>query len=82
MSDTYMLTVFTEDSEFVDACDTIDCLDSILYGDLSYHPGMARIVQIPLGDDGDVLAERVDYLARINADCWGIPMDRIERVLV
>ena len=82
LTDTYMFTIFTETSEFVDACDDTDTLGSILYGDLSYHEGTPRIIQIPLGDEGDEAAEQASYLARINADCFGIPLDTIERVLV
>lgn len=47
---------------------------------MSYHDGEARIIQIAFGEEGDILAEQMDYHARINADCFGIPVDQIERV--
>lgn len=77
----YPYVVFTEDNEYVDSAANVDTLESVLYGDLSYHPGIARIVQVPMGDEHDETIERLEYLARINADCFGIPLDYIERVI-
>lgn len=76
------IQIFTESSEFVDGLSidawTLETLDSVLYGDLSYYEG-PRIVQVPMTEDE--LIGKIQHLLDINADCWGTA-DRIELVLV
>lgn len=73
--------IFTEGSEHIDSVSidgfTVECLDSILYGDLSFYEG-PRIVQIPM--DEESMIAKVQHLIDINSDCWGTA-DRIELVL-
>lgn len=82
MSDTeeYPIAIFTEDSELIDRAGNVETAVSVLYGDLSDHDGRPRIIQVPIDSVFDKDAERLAYEADINADCWGIPVDTIERV--
>ena len=77
MDKMWKMYVFTLDSDFIDAADDIECLESILYGDLSSYDG-PRIVQIPLTEEE--LIAQVSYLMKINADCFGTE-DKIELVV-
>ena len=77
--DLWKVRIFEEDSTYVDSADDIECIDSILYGDLSYWTG-PRIIQIPIGEDE--LIEQVSHLIDINSDCFGLEPDRIELTLV
>lgn len=74
----WKVRIFTLDSEYVDSADDIDCIESILYGDLSYYEG-PRIIQIPMNEEE--LIEQVQRAIAINADCFGLEPDRIELVL-
>jgi hypothetical protein len=75
---TFPIVMFTEQGEHIDSALDAESAASVLYGDLTYHEGHPRIIQIP--HDRDDLAEAMARHAAINADCWGIPLDTIERV--
>ena len=76
MSD-YPFEVYASDGTHIDSVGNVESLDSVLYGDLSSHDGHPRIIHVPHGMDDD--AARIQYLIDINADCFGIPHDLIER---
>lgn len=72
----YPYLIIDADGQLIDAAGNVESAESVLYGDLSYHDGRARVVRVPMGDD-DALA-RLRYAAEINADCFGLPLDRVE----
>ncbi len=76
----YPFAILDADGNVVDRAGNVSTVISVLYGDLSYHPGTARTVQVPFGTSMDEAAERIAYHADINADCWDIPLDKVERV--
>lgn len=56
----------------IDTAYNIESAVSVLYGDLSTHDGHARQVTCPAS-----CYDQLQYEARINADCYGIPLDTI-----
>jgi len=69
----YPILILDADGEVIDRAGNVESAVSVLYGDLSYHDGRARKVICPAEH-----VSRLRYESRINADCWGIPLDSIE----
>ena len=60
---------------WIDTADNVETAVSILYGDMSEHDGQQRIIFA-----SDELVSQMEYEARINADCWGIPVDVVQNI--
>lgn len=71
--------VICDGDDEIDRAGNVDTVESVLYGDLTYHSGSVRIVWVPEGDEFDYPAAQIETLARINADCWNIPLDIVKR---
>ena len=70
--DLYPIAIYSSAGELIDRAGNVESAESILYGDLSAHDGHARVIFAPPQDVG-----RLESLARINADCWDIPVDSV-----
>ena len=68
----YPIRIIDADGELIDACDNMETAACILYGDLSYHDGQARTIYAP-----ERFENALKHEAAINADCWGIPLDKV-----
>lgn len=71
----YPITILASDGSVIDRAANVESTVSVLYGDLSYHEGSARTILCPAE-----YVSRLRYEARINADCWGIPLDMVKAV--
>jgi len=68
----YPIRIIDADGDLLDACGNTESAASVLYGDLSYHDGRARTIYAP-----EQYVDQLKWEAEINADCWGIPLDRV-----
>jgi hypothetical protein len=68
----FPIRIYDGSGEMIDCAGNVESAESILYGDLSQHDGTARTIYAP---DADMA--RLAYLAGINADCFGIPVDNV-----
>lgn len=71
--ETYPFEIRDCDGGVIDYASNVETVTAILYGDLSTHDGTYRAVDCPDAES----AERLRYEAKINADCYGIPVDVI-----
>lgn len=69
------IAIYSSNGELIDQCGNVDSAVSVLYGDLSTHDRSARRIVCPAS-----MAKELEYNARINADCWSIPLDTVETV--
>lgn len=66
----YPIRIYDAQGAMIDCAGNVESVESVLFGDLSVHDGEPRTIYAP-----DDLIPRLEHLAAINADCWGIPKD-------
>lgn len=69
----YPIIILDADGALIDRTSNVESAESVLYGDLASHDGRPRLVTAPAED-----VDQLRYLARINADCYGLPLDRVQ----
>lgn len=69
----YPIAIYSQDGELIDRAGNVESAESVLYGDMSDHDGSPRTIYAPEND-----IQRLEYLAKINADCWNIPLDIVK----
>lgn len=68
----YPIRIETASGDWVDSAGNVETATSLLYGDLSEHDGEPRTIYAPAA-----LCRVLESEARVNADCWDIPVDHV-----